>query len=682
MSDDADEEAPAAGTPFPGRAEFAQSLGVPDGKAVGLLRVLLARIRPDATLPELGTLFEHLGRFVVAGPSPGQLPASFVGSASRARFELLVSALERVPAARARVAGCLGAILRQTSAVRLLAVVGQPNDRGLWAEATDRLAARFLPAPPDHRDLAALTARVVRGHHDYDWLGAECEPLLDRFEAVMGDAWAPMREAAIDAIGLITTRIGALGLGENLRPWQDHASLRSSPFYQLARAPLDELPPLVAACRVELARIRGHLEDQGVSVDVVYSIDAIDRGLTRIQRLLPMAGGDSTAETTRGLLVVLGRGLVGERSFRQLVADNMRLLARKVIERAGRTGEHYVTTSRREYWHMLSTAAGGGVVTAGTAIGKFLVKWGHFPLFIDGVFSSLLYAGSFLLIQFLGFTLATKQPSMTAAALAGTIRDRAGPDRLADLVALIARISRSQFAAAVGNVATVILVMALFDQLWKLSTGGPFLDTATATAVVKSFDPLRSGTVLFAAYTGVLLWMSSLVAGWFENWVVYRRIPEGLEHHRLGKRLGPARMARLARGVERQAAGVGGSVALGFFLGMTTPLAKFFGLPLDVRHVTLSAGSLALALSSLSVDDIGWAAIGRAWAGIAVIGLCNFGVSFALALVVAMRARDVPTGERRTLPWAVLRRFFRRPHEFFWPPKDPVGAPPRAPTAH
>jgi len=188
--------------------------------------------------------------------------------------------------------------------------------------------------------------------------------------------------------------------------------------------------------------------------------------------------------------------------------------------------------------------------------------------------------------------------------------------------------------------------------------------------------------VLFAAYTGVLLWMSSLVAGWFENWVVYRRIPEGLEHHRLGKRLGPARMARLARGVERQAAGVGGSVALGFFLGMTTPLAKFFGLPLDVRHVTLSAGSLALALSSLSVDDIGWAAIGRAWAGIAVIGLCNFGVSFALALVVAMRARDVPTGERRTLPWAVLRRFFRRPHEFFWPPKDPVGAPPRAPTAH
>jgi site-specific recombinase len=113
-----------------------------------------------------------------------------------------------------------------------------------------------------------------------------------------------------------------------------------------------------------------------------------------------------------------------------------------VIERAGRTGEHYVTSSRREYWRMLGSAAGGGVITAGTAIGRFLIKWGQFPLFVDGALSSLLYAGSFLLIQFLGFTLATKQPSMTAAALAGTIRDQAGPDRLTDLVALIARISR------------------------------------------------------------------------------------------------------------------------------------------------------------------------------------------------------------------------------------------------
>jgi site-specific recombinase len=210
----------------------------------------------------------------------------------------------------------------------------------------------------------------------------------------------------------------------------------------------------------------------------------------------------------------------------------------------------------------------------------------------------------------------------------------------------------------------------VFDVIWQRRTGGTFLDPDSAHAVVASFDPLGSGTVPFAALTGVLLWISSLAAGWFENWIVYRRLPEAIEHHRLGKRLGRRNMARAARFLERQAAGFGGSVALGFLLGMIPAFAKFFGLPIDVRHITLSTGSLTLAISSLGIAGVAWTAVAAAVAGIAVIGLLNFGVSFALALVVALRARDVPKGERRTLPGAVLRRFVRRPLEFFYPPSD------------
>ena len=112
---------------------------------------------------------------------------------------------------------------------------------------------------------------------------------------------------------------------------------------------------------------------------------------------------------------------------------------------------------------------------------------------------------------------------------------------------------------------------------------------------------------------------------------------------------------------------------------MIPTFARFFGLPIDVRHITLSTGSLTLAISSIGVHAVGWAAFLGAVVGIAIIGLCNFGVSFALALVVAMRARDVPRGERRNLPGAVLRRFVRRPIEFFYPPRD-AGAP--APAHH
>ena len=299
--------------------------------------------------------------------------------------------------------------------------------------------------------------------------------------------------------------------------------------------------------------------------------------------------------------------------------------------------------------------------------------------FVDGALSSLVYAGSFLVMQLLGFTLATKQPSMTAASLAGTIRGAAGePHRMDELVALIARISRSQFAAAFGNVAAVIVTARVFDLVFQHYLHHPFLDDEAAKATIASFDPLGSGTVLFAAFTGVLLWTSSLVAGWFENWVVYRRLPEAIEHHRFGKRFGKPRMARMARWLEREAAGFGGSIALGVLLGMAPVLAKFFGLPLDVRHITLSTGSLTLSLSSIGVAAVGWGAVISAACGIVIIGLLNFGVSFALALVVALRARDVPRGERRMLPGAVLRRFVRRPLQFFYPPREAAASPPPA----
>jgi site-specific recombinase len=442
------------------------------------------------------------------------------------------------------------------------------------------------------------------------------------------------------------------------------------------------MPALIAEARHHLEHVHTALEDRGVSIDVVYSIDAIERGLARLELLLPFIGPPREAPSyeVRAVIAAVGRGLVGGRSFTQLLGDSLRLLARKVIERAGRSGEHYVTSSRREYWRMLGSAAGGGVLTCATAVAKFVIKWGHFAPFVDGFLSSVDYAGSFVLMQLIGFTLATKQPSMTAAALAGTIRDRAGPGQLDELVPLIARIARSQFAAAVGNVSAVIVTALGFDLIWQRTHEAPFLDAASAHSVVASFDPLGSGTLPFAALTGVLLWLSSLAAGWFENWIVYRRLPEAIEHHRIGKRIGRARMARIARFLEREAAGFGGSIALGFLLGMIPTFAKFFGLPIDVRHITLSTGSLTLALSSIGVGAVGWGAVAAAVVGIALIGLLNFGVSFALALVVALRARDVPRGERRTLPGAVLRHFVRRPVEFFYPPRD--AGPPEATTQH
>jgi site-specific recombinase len=446
------------------------------------------------------------------------------------------------------------------------------------------------------------------------------------------------------------------------------------------------MPMLIVECRQQLGVIHKRLETAGVSVDVVYCIDAIRRMLLRIERMLPfMLGGAPShareelpyrgtlqaspterAAAARTLLGALTAGRINDESLRQLGRQNLGLLAKKIIERVGHTGEHYVTTTKREYFKMLGSAAGGGALTAFTVIGKFWAKWAHFAPFMDGLLAAGDYAGSFLAMQFLGFTLATKQPSMTAAALAKTIKDSKGEHQLDDLVVLIARISRSQFAAAVGNVCAVIPVVIVLDLLWVATNGHHFLNEEASRAAISSFDPLHSGTIFFAALTGVLLWLSSLGAGWLENWVTYRRLPEAIRHHRIGRVVGRERLAKIADFITNHTAGIGGNVTLGFLLAMVPVFGAFFGLPLEVRHITLSTGTLAFAGCTLGPGSIPISAC----IGIALIGLLNFGVSFALALAIAFRAREVTARERVGLAVSVWKAFLRHPLKFFYPPKN------------
>jgi site-specific recombinase len=655
------------GERFPDAAELHRVLGATEGKAIPRLHAILVAFDPDASLADQRVSIEQLGRYIIAGPA-----IDTTGHEALARLRLLVETLEQLPVARTRFQGVLRSVLSQTRAIKLLGEIGLPNDRGLLAETTDRLAKRFLPQVPEPHELWRLAASIVHRIDDIEWLGPAADPLLQRMAEVGGDAWEPLRTSVNDAISMIATRIAAAGMAEQFRTRTAVSGVRDSPLYHLTHARPQDMPGLIDAARHHLTQVHHALEETGVSIDVVYSLDAIERGLARIELLLPFADRDDAIEPTfeiRALLGAVGRGLVGARSFRQLLSDNLRMLARKVIERAGKTAEQYVTSSRREYWKMLASAAGGGVLAFGAAVARFFVKWGHWPLFIDGLQSSLVYAGSLVLMQLLGLTFASKQPPMTATALASTIRTRSGAERFDELVPLIARIARSQFAATIGNVLTVVVCALAFDVLVRRVSGQPFLDARTSRETLASLHPFGSGTMVFAALTGVLLWLSSLAAGWFENWIVYRRLPEAIEHHRYAGRVGHARMVKLARFVETEAAGFGGSVSLGLLLGMMPVFSKFFGLPLDVRHVALSSGALTMSVSSLGIDGAGWGPLIWAAVGVAIIGFVTFLVSFGLAVVVALRARDVPGVERRTLPLAVMRHFVKHPFQYFLPPR-------------
>ncbi len=141
--------------------------------------------------------------------------------------------------------------------------------------------------------------------------------------------------------------------------------------------------------------------------------------------------------------------------------------------------------------------------------------------------------------------------------------------------------------------------------------------------------------------------------------------------------MGRDRLRRFAAALERNASGWATNVALGFLLGFAPAVGRFFGIPFDVRHVTLSTGQLALASASLGERWFAEGALLRGIAGIATMFVLNLSVAFTLSLANAARAYDAEEGELFGALKEVVRRIARRPLEFVHPPRAvrPEGEP-------
>ncbi len=99
---------------------------------------------------------------------------------------------------------------------------------------------------------------------------------------------------------------------------------------------------------------------------------------------------------------------------------------KQVAERRAETGAHHITRDAAAYRAMLRAAIGGGTVIAGTTFVKFMVLALRLSAFWGGLWAGLNQAASFVIVQLLHWTVATKQPAMTAPAMADKLTDMSG----------------------------------------------------------------------------------------------------------------------------------------------------------------------------------------------------------------------------------------------------------------
>jgi len=605
------------------------------------------------------------------------------------RLKHLLNVLERHPEHARAFAGVIAGVWSDVDAVALFAEVGFAPRMALWHEFLARLRRRVLPATADTHDLAALFELLFGDEADEDWLAAIDDELLGRlsllFAAAPDGDWRVEMHAALT---VLISSVHAAGLAGPLRVRMDELLLQDRPFHQLPSAweaveralqqrqddvlapALQYLHALLDRCRAAALTVPEHLEAHGVSVDLMFSVEQLTARLDRIEALLACLVSSEPQRELLRLVAGLVRVVHERRSLRTLFARHYSLLARKVAERSAETGEHYITRDRAEYRDMLQRAAGGGSVLAGTTLLKFFIGLAGFTAFWGGFWAGVNYALSFVLIHLLHWTVATKQPAMTAPAMAHKLLHVDRDDGVQGFVDEVAHLVRSQVAGVIGNLALVAPLVLAVQLLCRLAFGAPAVGEKEAHYVLHSLS-LFGPSLLFAAFTGTLLFASSLIAGWVENWFVFHRLDSAIAWNpRIVAVLGQGRAQRWSRWWRANISGLTANTSLGLMLGLVPALFGFVSLPVEVRHVTLSTGQLAAAVGALGFGVMGTWAFWSCVICIAGIGTLNVGVSFFCAFKVALRSRGVKLADRRRVYQAIRARLRRDPLSFVAPPLE------------
>ncbi len=620
------------------------------------------------------------------------------------RVMVLLNAVEASPELTVRLQVWWRTLIESVDGTTLLSDYGFASRNAFVTELIDRLHYKLLPTSPETSDASELFSLVMPSVHDAQWLAALPQPTLQRLGHLLsapatGPHVQPIpgltywQNTLLEAITFCTSQIRAAGFSPEIRLRMSTPALEASPFHTLASdfdavrdawlAQLDgsgtdgnvvqatqHFRAQLDACRHAAASVYTHLDAHGISVDLVFRLRQLRERVLRVRALLDCLMGEPTHMHTAQLFSHLASVGQYQRSLRALFSHSTSLLAAKVAERSSETGEHYITRTHSEYRTMLGQAAGGGALTAVTTFLKFAVMALGLSAFWYGFWSGVVYAASFVVIQLLHCTLATKQPAMTAPAMAAKLKDFSNASALKDFVDEVTHLVRSQVAAVLGNVAVVFPVVVVLSWLVYLVSGHPMIDAKEADHVLHSLT-LLGPSLLFAAFTGVLLFASSIIAGWVENWFVLHRLDSAIRYNpRITQRLGAARADRWAHFMRHNISGFASNISLGFMLGLLPAIFGFLGLGLEARHVTLSTGQLGAACASLGFEVLRSPALWWALASLPLIGALNLGVSFYLAFTVALRAHSVTGIGRVRIRRAVLERLRSAPLSFFWPPRE------------
>lgn len=664
------------------------------------LKLTLQQIRALSDVPDLAVLKSFINQLRTSDNDPVH---------ANAKIQALIDILQKNPDLSAGLATFVLRLLSQYRQIPLYTDTGISSDESFFASLNRLMGHKFLPLLPQKDSVVDMAASLFDKRSDEKWLASiqpeKWDSLISAIKTDLHhlDLLATIKNNILNAIVILSYRISGIGLHPELMEFYPELLNYSASFvaqnqeavlfaneYRQAHqldsltditpeTDIDPAPLLVMLeqCQDIVNTIRKRIYKTGISIRLTNMLLRLDQSIRRMEILIELVSNNHNQRDKA--IIDLIRTLIFTANYRyrfgHLIDNNTKLLSKKVTENASRVGEHYISTDKQGYIDMFKKASIGGFMIAFMATFKIL-SYNLILAPIGRAFvNSMIYGLGFVFIQVIHGTVATKQPAMTAAAIASTISGQSGKKsgQLNKLADLIVDILRTQFIAIMGNVLVAMPIALLISILWFRYVGEPMIDVDKALHLLHDLDPLHSLALPHAAIAGVYLFLSGLIAGYYDNLAVYNKIGDRLLNHPFLQKILPKQwLIKFSRFIEDNLGTIMGNFLFGVFLGSTATIGFILGLPLDIRHIAFASANLAHGLFNTPMAYLDIQIIVLSIVGVILIGVVNLMVSFFLALFVALRSKDVQFKEWGKLARLLLHHLSVHPMDFFVPRPAPM----------
>jgi len=514
-------------------------------------------------------------------------------SKSTSSFNQLIETIQNSETSRLRLKNYLERVFTGKDITYILVESGIPKRTGFIAEITRKIKHTLIPEYID-KTTFHQTYSIISNQGKFKLTTNQLSQLINILEIKINFSQSYLQSELIDAIEILSYRITATAIeSEFIQKFKSNKILDSfikqnkeihaliaqhTLGIQFNPHLVNHVQKLLQQSMEDVDTLKKLSSNQGASLQLTYSLNRISHQIKRLNLLLHIYSKPIlTTLELADFLLQISKNERKNNSIRDQLNETSYLLANQITEHESNTGEHYIADTKKEYNWMFRSSCGGGFFASLMTLIKIILQHLSLAPFWQAFAYSINYASGFVGIQITHATLATKQPAMTASRIALSLHKKDSEDNpMEGLALMIGKVSRSQFISFVGNLLVVFPLSFAIAWLYATFSGHNLVTEVEAKKMLVDVHPYLNPTWFYACITGVYLFLSGIISGYYDNKVIYSNIPLRVRHHPLLKKILTKRMLiKFSIFIKHNLGGLIGNIALGFFWGQLRFLDLF-----------------------------------------------------------------------------------------------------------